>query len=111
MSLSLFKVLPKNPNCRSGCACSPHGKRADCKPPYVAWTATECHDPRNPVFVIGFKCLQSAMAKASRAPQGAAELRRQNPPAPEPAPEPAPVAPTIAELLSMVQDQLAEQAT
>lgn len=86
MSLSIFKVLQKNPNGRSGCACSPHGKRADCTPPYACFTATEAHDPRNPVFVVGFKCLQSAMTKASRSPQGAAELRRQNPPQPE-APE------------------------
>lgn len=74
MSLSIHKTLPKNPNPRSGCACSPHGKRADCVGPYTVFTATEAHDPRNPLLVIGFKCLQSAVAKAERTTQGKAVM-------------------------------------
>lgn len=111
MSLSIHRILQKNPNGRGGCACSPHGKRADCKPPYACFTASEAWDPRNPVIVVGFKCLQTAMAKASRAPQGAAELRRQNPPAPEPAPAPEPPAePSALDLLQQLQRVLGPDA-
>lgn len=88
MSLAIVKMHPKNPNSRGGCACSPHGKRGACTPPYACFTATEAHDPRNPVLVVGFPCLQAAMEKASRSPQGAAELRRQADAAP---PEPEPI--------------------
>lgn len=105
MSLSIVKILPRNPNGRSGCACSPHGKRSDCTPPYACFTATEAMDPRNPVFVVGFKCLQTAMTKASRAPQGAAELRRQNPPDPEA--EPAePAEPKVVDLMAALKASL-----
>lgn len=70
MSLSLFKVLPKNPNGRGGCACSPHAKRADCTGPFVVFHATEAWDPRNPSIVIGYKCLTSAVRKSERTNQG-----------------------------------------
>lgn len=71
MSLSLFKVLPKNPNGRGGCACSPHGRRADCTGPYAVFTATEAWDPRNPSIVVGYQCLTSAARKCERTAQGA----------------------------------------
>ena len=109
MSLSIVKVYQKNPNPRGGCVCSPHGKRAACTPPYACFTASEMHDPRNPVVVVGFQCLQTAMQKASRSPQGKAELARTAPPAPPPAPTPEPVAPpTPQEALAILKSALGE---
>lgn len=65
---SMFKLLPKNPNPRGGCACSPHAKLQDCKAPFVVWHAsTNDYDHRNPHVVTCLACVTRAVQKAAPA--------------------------------------------
>lgn len=61
-----FKMLQRNPNPRGGCACSPHSKVVDCKPPYFVGRNAELMDPRQPHVVICLDCIDGCRRKSTR---------------------------------------------